>query len=54
MRKPVLRPRCSSGKNSTRERWRKAQSRTARALDEVHTAPPRRPTKALRAAVEFM
>ena len=54
MRKAVLRPRCWSGKNSTRDFWRKAQSITARALDDVQTAPPWRPTKALRAAVEFM
>ena len=32
----------------------RAQVRTARALDEVQTTPPWRPTKALRAAEEFM
>jgi hypothetical protein len=31
-----------------------AQVSTARAFDEVHTAPPWRPTKAFRAAEEFM
>ena len=31
-----------------------AHSRTLRAFDDVHTAPPWRPTKALSAAVEFM
>ena len=31
-----------------------AQVSTARALDEVHTAPPWRPTNAFRAAEEFM
>ena len=54
MRKPVLRPRCWSGKNSTRGLRRNAQSSTARAFDDVHTAPPWRPTNAFRAAVEFM
>ena len=33
---------------------RSAQSRTARALVDVHTAPPWRPTNALSAADEFM
>ena len=32
----------------------RAQVSTARALDEVHTAPPLRPTNAFRAAEEFM
>ena len=32
----------------------RAQVSTARALDEVQTAPPWRPTKAFRAAAEFM
>ena len=31
-----------------------AQSRTARAFDDVHTAPPCSPTNAFSAADEFM
>ena len=53
----VLRPRCWSGRNST---WvsgpfcSKAHSSAARALEEVHTAPPCLPQKALMSAEEFM
>ena len=64
MATPVLRPRCWSGKNSTLSPPpaaptdalppRSAHSSTARALVEVHTAPPWRPTNALRAAELFM
>ncbi len=54
MATPVLRPRCWSGKNSTLSPWVNAHSSTARALVEVHTAPPWRPTKAFSAAEEFM
>src|SRR5687768_8333476 len=56
MATPVLRPRCWSGKNNTCEAPRspKAHESTALALDDVQTAPPLRPTKALRAAEEFM
>ncbi len=68
MARPVLRPRCWSGKNSTlsplpvaptdswpaRSPLPSAQSRMARALVDVHTAPPLRPTKAFSAALEFM
>ena len=50
----MLRPRCWSGKNSTRVFCRKAQSSTARAFDDVQTAPPWRPTNAFSPAVEFM
>ena len=52
--RPVLRPRCWSGRNSTRRRRSKAHSKVAAALDEVHTIPPLRPHSALMAAVEFM
>ena len=51
---PVLRPRCWSGKKSTRWPRSKAQRRTAGALDEVQTMPPCSPQKALSAAEEFM
>ena len=34
--------------------WRSAHSRTARAFDDVHTAPPCAPTNAFSAADEFM
>ncbi len=61
MASPVLRPRCWSGKNRTfsppappSARGRNAHSSTARALVEVHTAPPWRPTNAFSAADEFM
>ena len=50
----VLRPRCWSGKKSSLSARSRAQDTTARAFDDVHTAPPLRPTKALRAAEEFM
>ena len=50
----VLRPRCWSGKNSTRWPRSKAHSSTVAALDDVHTMPPLRPQNALRAAEEFM
>ena len=52
--KPVLRPRCWSGKKSTLSPLANAHSRIARAFDDVHTAPPLRPTKAFNAADEFM
>jgi hypothetical protein len=52
--KPVQRPRCWSGKNSTFSRWAKAQSRMVGALVEVHTMPPCSPQKALRSAAELM
>ena len=61
MARPVLRPRCWSGKKSTFSPpappsacGRNAHSSTARALVEVHTAPPLRPTNAFSAAEEFM
>ena len=56
MASPVLRPRCWSGKNSTcsASPSRSAHSSTARALVDVHTAPPWRPTNAFSAADEFM
>ena len=64
MATPVLRPRCWSGKKSTLSPPpdaptdslppRSAHSSTARALVDVQTAPPWRPTKALRAAELFM
>jgi len=50
----VLRPRCWSGKKSTRFVRAKAQSSTARALLDVQTMPPWRPQKALRLAAELM
>jgi hypothetical protein len=49
----VLVPRNSSGKKRMCSPWLKAHSKIARAFEEVHTAPPRRPTKALTSAVEF-
>ena len=52
--RPVFRPRCWSGKNRTRWARSNAQSSTAEALEDVHTMPPRSPTKPLRAAEEFM
>jgi hypothetical protein len=51
---PVLRPRCWSGKNSTRFFRANAHSSTFAALLLVHTAPPCSPTNALSAAAEFM
>ena len=53
-RLPVLRPRCWSGKKSTRSPRSKAQRSTAGAFDEVQTAPPLRPTNAFSEAAEFM
>src|SRR6218665_1678914 len=50
----VLRPRCWSGKNSTRCPRSNAHSSTVRAFDEVQTMPPCSPTNDLRAAEEFM
>ena len=50
----VLRPRCWSGKNSTRRPRSNAHSSTVRAFDDVQTMPPWRPTKPLIAADEFM
>ena len=50
----VFRPRCWSGKKSTRRPRANAHSSTVAALDEVHTMPPCRPTKPLIAAEEFM
>jgi len=57
----VLRPRCWSGKNKTLSPWAtpvpagsSAQVSTARAFEDVHTAPPWRPTNAFSAAEEFM
>src|SRR5437588_791560 len=50
----VLRPRCWSGKNSSFSPRSRAHAITARALDEVHTAPPWRPTNAFTAALEFI
>src|SRR6266545_5569276 len=50
----VLRPRCWSGRNSTRSaRWN-AQLMARAALEEVQTAPPSRPVNPLIAAEEFM
>jgi hypothetical protein len=54
MAMPVLRPRCWSGKKRTLSPRVKAHSRISRALVEVQTAPPCSPTKAFRAADEFM
>ena len=53
---PVLRPRCWSGKNSTLSPRpaSRAQVSTARAFEEVQTAPAWRPTNAFSAAEEFM
>ncbi len=50
----VLRPRCWSGKNSTRCPRSKAHSSTVFAFEEVQTMPPRSPQNALSAAEEFM
>ncbi len=50
----VLRPRCWSGKNTTRWPRANAHSSTVRAFEEVHTMPPLRPQNALIAAEEFM
>ena len=50
----LFRPRCWSGKNSTRSPRSNAHCSTAVALDDVHTAPPFRPTNAFSDAVEFM
>ena len=50
----VLRPRCWSGKNSTRWPRSKAHSSTVAAFEEVQTIPPRSPQKPLSAAEEFM
>ena len=50
----VLRPRCWSGKNSTRWPRSNAHSSTVEAFDDVHTMPPCRPQNALSAAEEFM
>ena len=50
----VLRPRCSSGKKSTRRPRANAQRSTFSALDDVQTMPPLRPQNALRFAAEFM
>ena len=50
----VLRPRCWSGKNSTRRPRSNAHSSTVCAFEDVHTMPPWRPTKPLIAAEEFM
>src|SRR5688572_31198369 len=47
-------PRCWSGRNSTFSPCSNAQVRARLALDEVHTAPPRRPTNALKSAEEFI
>ena len=49
----VFRPKCWSGKNSTRLRRSKAQSSTARALADVQTMPPCRPQNAFRSAAEL-
>ena len=51
---PVFRPRCWSGKKSTLSPRANAHSSTARAFEDVHTAPPWRPTNAFSAADEFM
>ena len=50
----VLRPRCWSGKNSTRWPRSNAHSSTVEALEEVQTMPPCSPQKAFSAAEEFM
>ena len=50
----VLRPRCWSGKNSTRWPRSNAHSSTVDAFDDVQTMPPWRPQNALSAAEEFM
>ena len=50
----MLRPRCWSGRKSTRSPCSKAQVRARSAFEDVQTVPPCRPVKALIAAVEFM
>ena len=50
----MLRPRCWSGRNSTRSPRSNAQRSARSALDDVHTAPPCAPVKPLMAAEEFM
>ena len=50
----VLRPRCWSGRNSTRSARSNAQAIAVAAFEEVQMAPPSRPVKALIAAEEFM
>ena len=50
----MFRPRCWSGKKRTLSPRASAHSRTARAFDDVHTAPPCSPTNAFSAADEFM
>ena len=54
MARAVLRPRCWSGRNSTRSARSNAQAIALAAFEEVQTAPPSRPVKALIAAEEFM
>ena len=54
MARAVLRPRCWSGRNSTRSARSNAQAIALAALEEVQMAPPSRPVKALIAAEEFM
>src|SRR4029078_11376051 len=55
-RTEVLRPRCWSGRNSTfaSRCWSNAHSSATCALDDVQTAPPCLPQKALMSAEEFM
>src|SRR5205814_1080610 len=53
-RTAVLRPRCWSGRNSTFSPLPSAHSSARLALDDVQTTPPRRPTKPLMSAEEFM
>ena len=50
----VLRPRCWSGKKSTRWPRSNAHSSTVAAFEEVQTMPPCSPQKPLSAAEEFM
>ena len=50
----VLRPRCWSGKNSTRCPRSNAHSSTVAAFDDVQTMPPCSPQNPLSAADEFM
>ena len=50
-----LAPPLRSTRSRASRSWRpSAQLKMARAFEEVQTAPPLRPTKALRAAAEFM
>src|SRR5438132_10947184 len=54
IRYPVLRPRCSSGRNNTFSPRSKAHFITAEAFELVQTEPPYSPVNDLIAAVEFM